>query len=118
MGTGGSAAYADPHEERPMGQHSRRSRDRAHGTGTATFYLQSVGATVSSSEILAEPMLEAVIVEDALWSQAMMSWRADQPSMLRRRRLAAWRSQHQHLLVERHKIEQLALLCRVRPNAQ
>jgi hypothetical protein len=77
----------------------------------SSFYLASTGATIADPDALADSLLLAVIVDDALWLQSMAAWRARRPNFLRRKAVGQWREQHRALMVERHRIERLARLC-------
>lgn len=82
-------------------------RDTAH----LTFDLHAVAATVTSEDILAEPRLARLIVDDACWDLAMTSWSFREPPGVHWIAKRRWYAEGKSLFDERDRIAFLARRC-------
>jgi hypothetical protein len=82
-----------------------------NGTGAMRIYLPSVNMSVRAGNVLDDPMLAALVVEDTCWHIAEDDWITRQPRGWQRRRIRRWEAEHAQLHRQRNEIRALARRC-------
>lgn len=79
----------------------------------ARLYLFAVGTSVIMSDVLADRVLSAIVVEDTCWTIEQQDWVSRRPHRWQRRKTAAWESEHDELYARRTLIRSFARSCGV-----
>jgi hypothetical protein len=74
-------------------------------------YLRSSGIEIHDTDLRADHLLQAVLVEDACWALAVDDWASRRPRTWRRRRMRSWYVEHGALATDRRRIQHLAGYC-------
>ena len=80
-------------------------------TDHLSFDLHAVAATVACDEILDDPRLARLIVEDACWDLALTSWSYREPTGVHWLAKRRWYTEGKALFDERDRIAFLARRC-------
>ena len=75
------------------------------------LYLPSICVSVRGDQVLEDPVLAAVVVEDMCWGIARDAWLARKPRPWRRRKVARWSAEHEALHEQRERIKCFAQEC-------
>ena len=87
---------------------------KPHGTDDVVFDVPAVGACVTSTQIVTDPRVCALLVDSGCWDLYFADWRSRRPPLWRRRNSTAWIAEGYGLLCERHGLESRARQCGLR----
>ncbi len=86
-------------------------RHRSNSPARMNLYLPSVRLSVSGEDVLDDPVLAALVVEDTCWCIARDDWLARHPHRWRRRKVDRHQAEHQQLCDQRDEVRSLARHC-------
>ena len=87
------------------------NRHRSNSPARMKLYLASVHRTVSGDDVLDDPVVAALVVEDTCWCIARADWLARRPRPWRRRKFDQHEAERQQLCDQRDEIRSLARVC-------
>ena len=86
----------------PMPRATRRRAD--HPAGSAYLSLASIAARIPTNVFLDEPLVAALVAEDAAWLCAVAAWVERRPAKLRWCARARWRAEGRDLERKRQRL--------------
>lgn len=75
------------------------------------LHLASIGTSIPAAQVLDDPLLTALAVEDMCWRIAEDDWTARRPRRWQRRKLRRWYAEHDALRRQRDQLRALAGRC-------
>ena len=87
--------------------------DMRRRSNAAAFriYLRCLDAWVLAEQLVQDPVLSALAVEDVCWYFSRDDWFSREPRRWQRRKLARWRAEGQYLQQEQQRLRSIARRC-------
>lgn len=85
--------------------------NKRHSPARIRLYLPSVQTSLSGEQVLSDPVLAALVIEDMCWSFARDDWISREPYRWQRRKKERWQAEYRALCDQREEIRCLARHC-------
>ncbi len=83
---------------------------RANGAAEQRLRLRAMNVSLRAEEVLTDPALTALAIDDLCWEIALWQWTLESPHRWQWRRTSRWRADESELWQERRRIRDRARL--------
>lgn len=75
------------------------------------LHLACIGTSIRAAQVLEDPLVTAVAVEDLCWRVAEDDWMSRRPHAWQRRKMRRWHAEHEALCRQRDQLRRIAQRC-------